>query len=316
MLIETRSATRPRIRTWTAAAVIALASAALVTANPAAAHPRTAQADAATSVEPQALPLPSPNRFVSNVDLECFRTSPYTPPPLPTTLVTRHLNPVLAGLPNEVTPLGVREKLCVPVAKNNVIPPPGVVDFVRFVDLSCYRTTGINVNLPLNLRHLNPLLTTLPARNVVITTPQHLCVPVIKNGVMPPPEVRQLVSYIDLKCYLEQPQASLNLPLNLRHLNPVLTSLAAHDVRVTLNRQLCVPVQKNNQPIPPAVLNIVRWLDLEMFDTVTPALTVPVNLTITHLNPLLANLPSESVTIQQATQLGLPMAKNNVIPPV
>jgi len=204
----------------------------------------------------------------------------------------------------------------VPVAKNNVIPPPGVVDFVRFVDLSCYRTTGINVNLPLNLRHLNPLLTTLPPRNVVITTPQHLCVPVIKNGVMPPPEVRQLVSYIDLKCYLEQPQASLSLPLNLRHLNPVLTSLAAHDVRVTLNRQLCVPVQKNNQPIPPAVLNIVRWLDLEMFDTVTPALTVPVNLTITHLNPLLANLPSESVTIQQATQLGLPMAKNNVIPPV
>ena len=316
MPVTPRGVTRLRIRTWTAAAVIALASAALVTASPAAAHPRAAQPDAATPVEPQALPLPSPNRFVSNVDLECFRTNPYTPPPLPTALVTRHLNPVLAGLPTEVTPLGVREKLCVPVAKNNVIPPPGVVDFVRFVDLSCYRTTGTNVNFPLNLRHLNPLLTTLPPRNVVITIPQHLCVPVIKNNVVPPPEVRQLVSFIDLKCYLEQPQASLNLPLNLRHLNPVFTGLAAHDVRVTLNRQLCVPVQKNSQPIPPAVLNIVRWLDLEMFDIVTPALTTPVSLTIRHINPLLANLPPEPVTIQQAIQLGLPMAKNGLIPPL
>jgi len=315
MPIETRSATRLRIRTWTAAAVIALASAALVTASPAAAHRRAAQPDAATPVEPQALPLPSPHRFVSNVDLECFRTNPYVPPTT-TAIVTRHLNPVLASLPAEPNPLGVREKLCVPVAKNNVLPPPGVIDFVRYVDLSCYKTTGVNVNFPLNLRHLNPLLTTLPPRNVVITVPQHLCVPVVKNNVVPPPEVRQLVSFIDLKCYLEQPQASLNLPLNLRHLNPLFASLAAHDVRVTHNRQLCVPVQKNNQPIPPAVLNIIRWLDLEMFDIVTPPLPTPVNLTITHINPLLANLPSESVTIQQATQLGLPMAKNGLIPPI
>jgi hypothetical protein len=302
----------PRLRTWAAFVVTALAIAGLAAASPAAAQSPAAAPNAA--IEPQALPLPSPLRFVSNVDLECFRTSPYTPP-LTTALVTRHLNPVLATLPVEPNPLGVREKLCVPVAKNNVLPPPGIIDFVRFVDLSCYRTTGINVNLPLNLRHLNPLLTTLPPRNVVITTPQHLCVPVVKNGVFPPAEVRQLVSYIDLKCYAEQPPAPLNLTLNLRHLNPVFTSLAAHNAVVTNNRQLCVPVQKNNQPIPPAVLNIVRWLDLEMFDIVTPALPVPVNLTLTHINPLLANLPSEPVTIQSAFQLGLPMAKNGLIPP-
>jgi hypothetical protein len=287
----------------------------LVIAGPAAANPQTVPSQPSAPAQLQALVLPSPLKFVSNVDLECFRTPPYTPP-LTTPLVTRHLNPVLAGLPVEPNPLGPREKLCVPVAKNGVIPPAGIVDFVRFVDLSCYRTSGVNVNFTVNLRHLNPLLTTaIPPKNVVITVPQHLCVPVVKNGVFPPPEVRQLVSYIDLKCYAEAPQAAINLPLTLSHLNPVLAGLAPHNAQVTFNRQLCVPVQKNSQPIPPAVLNIVRWLDLEMFDIVTPALPAPVNLVLTHINPLLVNLPAEPVTIQQAFQLGLPVAKNNLIPP-
>ncbi len=272
-----------------------------------------AGAAAPASAQPSIQAYPTPLRFTSNLDLECFRTNTYVPPT--TTVQTRHLNPLLANLPVEVHTLGVREKLCVPVAKNNVMPPAGVLEFVRFVDLSCYRITGTTVNFPLNLRHLNPLYQTLPARNVTIHYPLHLCVPVIKNGLTPPADVLNLVRYIDLKCYLEAPQAALNIGVNLRHLNPVLGNLAPHNAGITFNRQLCVPVQKNNQPIPADVLNIVRWIDLEMFDITTPALPAPFTLQLRHINPSLVNLPPETVTIQQGIQLGLPMAKNNLIPP-
>lgn len=284
---------------WGAAALMAIVASVSVAA------PATAQ--------PSAQALPSPLRFVSSLDLECFRTNTYVPPT--TTILTRHLNPVLANLPQETHTLGVREKLCVPVAKNNVFPPSDVIDFVRFVDLSCYRISGTTVAFPLNLRHLNPVFSNLPARNVTLAYPQHLCVPVIKNNVTPPAEVLSLVRYIDLKCYVETPQASLNVGVNLRHLNPVLANLAPHNASVTFNRQLCVPVQKNNQLIPADVLNIIRWVDLELFDIATPALTAPFTLQLRHINPSLVNLPLETAVIQQGFQLGLPVAKNNVIPP-
>lgn len=274
-----------------------------------------AMAGAATAKpQPQALALPSPLRFASSLDLECFKTAPYTPP-VTFAIQTRHLNPVLGHLPVEANPLGTREQLCVPVAKNNVIPPPEVLAFVRFVDLACYRTQGVNVNQPLRLTHLNRVLSGIPVKSVTITVPTQLCVPVFKNNAVPPPEVRRLVSFIDLKCYVETPQVSLDKALTLSHLNPVLANVPRHNARVTVNRQLCVPVQKNNQAIPADVLNIVRWLDLEKYDLITPALTAPVTLTIRHLNPLLANLPAETVTLTAANQIMLPVAKNGVIPP-
>lgn len=292
---------RARTRTWAATVLLALVTAGVSAAGPASAD-----------VGIQA--LPSPLRFASSLDLECFRTNPYTPPP--TTILTRHINPILTGLPIESHVLGPREKLCVPVAKNGMIPPAGVVDFVRFVDLSCYRITGTNVAFPLNLRHLNPLFaTSVPPKNVTIFYPQHLCVPVIKNGVVPPAEVLSLVRYIDLKCYIETPQVPLNRTVTLTHLNPVLTGLPPHGAAITYNRQLCVPVEKAGALIPPAVLNVVRWVDLEMYDIQTPPLTATVTLQLRHINPVLVNLPPELATFQQAVQLGLPMAKNGLIPP-
>ena len=84
----------------------------------------------------------TPRAFASALDLECFRINQYAPPA--TNIVTTHLNPVLANLPVETVTLGVREQLCVPVAKNNVIPPQAVLDFVKYVDLSCYRIQGFN----------------------------------------------------------------------------------------------------------------------------------------------------------------------------
>ncbi|HET8659647.1 MAG TPA: hypothetical protein VFM55_11680 [Micromonosporaceae bacterium] len=258
--------------------------------------------------------LPTPLAMASNLDLECYRTNPYTPPT--TTVVTRHLNPALADLPAEAVTLGNRDKLCVPVAKNNVLPPPGVIDFVRFVDLSCYRIQGMAVNRILRLHHLNPVLRNMgvPDNHSAITSPQHLCVPVIKNGVVPPSHVLRLVQHIDLKCYGTS-LTSLNIPLTLSHLNPVLANLPRHAARVTDGRQLCVPVAKNNELIPADVLNIVRWIDLQMYDIVTDPLPVMVNLSLRHINPSLASLPPESASLVQAIQLGLPVAKNNMIPP-
>jgi hypothetical protein len=300
--MSTESVNRPRLRSrGRIATVLAILAIVLSTGAAASAQP------------PQIQVLPSPLRFVSSLDLECFRTDPH-PPPV-NALVTRHLNPALAGLPAETNPLGFREQLCVPVAKNHVIPPPEVLDFIRFVDLACYRTQGLNVNKLLTLRHLNPVLSGLPPKNVVISVPQQLCLPVVKNGLFPPAEVLRLISYIDLKCYLEMPQVALDKILNLAQLNPVLAHIPPTDVRVTLNRQLCVPVQKNNQPLPADIINIVRWIDLEKYD-ITPAAPAPIiTLTLTHVNPLLANVPPEPATISGPLQLMLPVAKNNMIPP-
>jgi len=114
---------------------------------------------------------------------------------------------------------------------------------------------------------------------------------------------------------VESPQVPLNKTITLSHLNPVLGHLPPHGAFITYNRQLCVPVQKNNQAIPFDVFNIIRWIDLEMYDIGTPALTNPFGLNIRHINPSLVNLPPEQVVIQQAFQLGLPVAKNGLIPP-
>jgi hypothetical protein len=265
------------------------------------------------AVQPQA--LPSPSQFVSNLDLECFRTSPYTPPPLPAPLVLSHLNPVLAQQARwTVAGLGPRTQLCTPVAKNGVLPPPAVLPFIRFVDLSCYRISGPTLNFPLILEHLNPLLGHLPRTQAIMASPEQLCVPVIKNTSMPPAEVMSLVRFIDLACFRITPQVSLDFPLKLTQLNPVLTGIPPTDVRVRENRQLCVPVRKSSQTIPAAVLNIVQWIDLVKYDLDAPA-PPAINLTLRHINPLLAGLPAEPATLFGPPQLALPVAKNGQHPP-
>lgn len=281
----------------------------------------TAAATTATTAAPgpgpdrQALALPTPLRFVSNLDLECFATSPYTPPALSTPLTLSHLNPVLANQGRwTVTGLGPRSQLCTPVAKNGVIPPADVLPFIRFVDLSCYRIGGPYLNLPLTLSHLNPVLGHLPRKQVTVLAPEQLCVPVLKNESVPPADVLQLVRYIDLVCYRETPEVAMNESLKLTQLNPVLTHIPTTEVRVAANRQLCVPVRKNEQQIPDEVLRIVRWIDLEKYDILAPTLT-PTDVRLRHINPLLAGLPAEPATLVARQQLALPVAKNGNMPP-
>ncbi|MFF5209616.1 hypothetical protein [Streptosporangium sp. NPDC000396] len=260
-----------------------------------------------------ALALPTPKDLTAFLDLECFKTSPYQPPA--TTLTLRHINPVLSTLPIETVTLGQREQLCVPVAKNTQVPPSPALDFIKYIDLSCYRISGATVNAGLVLSHLNPLFQNLPRTQISMNSPQQLCVPVIKNNVVPPPEVLSLVSHVDLKCYGITPNNPLNQQLSLRQLNPVLTPMIpTHGAQVLYARQLCVPVQKAGDTIPSAVFNIVRWIDLEKFDLVTPALPT-VSLTLRHINPVLAGLPVEQAVLTGASQLALPVAKNGNFPP-
>ncbi|MEV4839769.1 hypothetical protein AB0K05_35065 [Nonomuraea sp. NPDC049486] len=260
-----------------------------------------------------ALALPTPAQLVSNLDLECFKTSPYQPPAVG--LALRHINPVLVGLPIEQVSLGARDQLCVPVAKNDVIPPDGVLDFVRYVDLSCYRVTGSSMDKSLVLSHLNRVLSDLPRKQVLLNRPEQLCVPVAKNGVLPPAEVLRVVRHIDLLCYGATPNVPMNRPLALRQLNPVLVGkIPPADVRVGYSRQLCVPVYKGGDNIPPEVMDLVRWIDLEKYD-ITAREMAPVDLTLRHLNPVLARLPEERATLTAAVQLGVPVAKDGRIPP-
>jgi hypothetical protein len=274
-----------------------------------------AATSAPAPASPAALPLPSPLRFVSNLDLECFRTTPYTPPRLPAPITLSHLNPVLAQQPAwQIDSIDTRDQLCTPVAKNGVIPPPGVLEFVQFVDLSCYRISGRSLDDTLVLDHLNPVLSHLPRKKVAVLEPEQLCLPVVKNDSVPPAEVLRLVRYIDLVCYRETPQVAMNESLKLTQLNKELSLLPTAEVRVDANRQLCVPVRKNNQDIPDDVLRIVRWIDLEKYDLRAAAIPT-FTLKLRHINPLMERLPTEEATITGRDQLALPVAKNGVFPP-
>jgi hypothetical protein len=257
--------------------------------------------------------LPTPLSFVSNLDLECFKTSPYTPPSI--TLELKHLNPVLQGLPIGKVTLGDREQLCMPVAKNRVIPPPEVLQFVQWVDLSCYRVSGPAAEKKLTLDQLNPVLRDVPRQTVEMLKPEQLCVPVAKNEVIPPPEVLNLVSHIDVLCYGIIPNKAMDRKLLLTQLNPVVRDYMPEvDGAVTYARQLCVPVAKGGDRIPSEVMKILQWVDLEKYDIVMPPM-YEVQLSLRHLNPVLGGLPPERAQLTEAQQLGVPVAKNGYYPP-
>ncbi|HYO15350.1 MAG TPA: hypothetical protein VE685_19300 [Thermoanaerobaculia bacterium] len=80
--------------------------------------------------------------------------------------------------------------------------------------------------------------------------------------------------------------------------------------------QLCVPVAKNLNVPPPAVLELVQWLDVKCY-RVESHQVVNGPIRLTHLNPLFANLPPEFTEFLQAqpTQLCVPVAKNGKFPP-
>lgn len=261
--------------------------------------------------------LPSPKALVSGLDLECYRTPG---PPLDVDITLTHLNPVLRdlGLPQHQVHIRELAQTCVPVRKNNTWPAPAALPFIRHIDFACYRVEAQPFPNPIaiNLTHLNPVLANLPQHTVFLERPAQLCLPVAKNGKLPPPEVLALVQYIDLECYDADPQPHPQFGVGLSQLNPQLDMIPPHPMALDwTQRQLCVPVRKNQQFIPPAVLDLIKYIDVEKFPADPEVQIAPVNLTLRHLNPLFVAVPWIPVVLQHAVGLMVPVAKNGSIPP-
>jgi hypothetical protein len=149
---------------------------------------------------PQQAALPGPHQFVSGLDLECFNTPG---PALNQTVTLKHLNPVLAhlGLPTHNVIIRELQQTCVPVQKNGFSPPAAALPFIRHVDLACYRieTPPLPAPVSLTLGHLNFVMADFEPFTATLGAAVQLCLPVLKNNVLPPPEVRRLVQFIDLE---------------------------------------------------------------------------------------------------------------------
>jgi len=263
---------------------------------------------------------PSALELASETDYEC-RPVNNVPPPVPQ-LGIRQLNPVLKDqIPPQVVQLGPAQQLCVPVAKNNNVPTPRALPIIANSDLICYQATApLPVDVDLKLNHLNPVLKDLPAEFVHLTELQSVCVPVRKNAAQIPPAIKTIDSYVDQACYkLEEPTSDANMPLFLSHLNPIIRAWNFPDREVVMRRAhtMCVPIAKNNEVVPPAVLALVQWLDFLKYRVDVIQGAGPVfPLALTHLNPLFAALPQFPVTVyNDPIHLMVPVMKNDHIPP-
>jgi hypothetical protein len=260
---------------------------------------------------------PTPLALARQIDLEC-RSAQGAPPPVGD-LFIRQLNPVIQNLlPDQNAELGPLEEVCVPVAKNNVIPTQPARDIIRAVDLACYKATAPKVDHWLVASHLNPVLANLPPEVVHLTQLEQVCVPVTKNGVVPPEPVRTAVEHMDFACYgLENPTSDANRNLMLTHLNPVLVDmgLPPHNAQMQRARQLCVPIGKAQQQIPQGVKNLVSWVDFLKYNLTPAAPLAPLPLMLHHLNPLFVDRPSFPVVLMGQPRLLVPVAKNGVWPP-
>ncbi len=265
-----------------------------------------------------AQPLPTPGQFVRFLDLRCYDIPGQ--PPLGVPLLTTHLNPVFNAFPPENVILHEPEDLCVPVRKNNQVVPPASLPFLQYADLKCYRIDGQPLNVNVNLSQLNPAIAALYGANVNVWVrePQQLCVPVAKNDQIPPPDVLNLIRFLDIKCYRVDAPFIPNRPINLTHLNPLFsgTPTEAAVIEGPTPIQLCVPVAKNNQfPNPPGVAQIIRFSDVLCYNL--DGLPLDKELSLKHLNPVLRamGLPDEHVKVTDSTKLCVPVAKNGMFPP-
>lgn len=269
----------------------------------------------AVPVAVHAQPLPTVRNFVSFLDERCYQIGG---PPLNLPLHLRHLNPVFQDLGVQGVMLGVPQQLCVPVQKDDLAPPPDVLPFIQYVDWACYEISGPPLGMVVKIDHLNPVIKALlgPTDIVTVQSPQQLCVPVAKNGAVLPADVQNLVQYLDVECF----EVNATTPvggqtLKLTQLNPLLASLPQEVVSFTgpAATQLCTPVVKNNQFPTDAILPYIQYSDVLCYDVTGPTLNL--DLTLTHLNPVLAGLPPFGVGVTTTQKLCVPVAKNHMFPP-
>jgi len=253
--------------------------------------------------------------FVSFLDERCYQISG---PSLGVPLLLTHLNPVFRDLPAQNVLLGAPQQVCVPVQKDELVPPKDVLPYLQYVDWACLGISGPPLNVTVKIDQLNPVIAKLLGSTDVVTVlnPQQLCVPVSKNNEVLPADVQNLVQYLDVECF----QVIAAKPvggqiLKLTHLNPLLTSLPLEVV--TFNgptaTQLCTPVFKNNQIPTDDVLPYIQYSDVLCYEVTGP----PMNrdLLLTHLNPVLSGLPQMNVVATTTQKLCVPVAKNHQFPP-
>jgi hypothetical protein len=287
-----------------------------------------------SAVTPSSAQAQIPPSVLPYIDLKCYGITDPDGNPLPPAFVPLHLdhlNPLFQelGAPPEDVLLLDPFQLCVPVAKNGVIPPPAALEFIQYIDLKCYNfeTDPTPLGLPMLLTHLNPVLHELAQEAVVVQDPQKLCVPVAKvlpdgTPFFPPPPVRQSVQFIDQKCYgitdtAGNPLPPIGFPLHLDHLNPALLRWGAppEDIFLQDPRQLCVPVAKNGV-FPPPDDPVISQIDFkcygvtDAFGGTPPPLGLPQ--VLFHLNPVLQTLSPEQVLIQEPQQLCVPVQKSRL----
>ncbi|HXU46602.1 MAG TPA: hypothetical protein VN783_13835 [Thermoanaerobaculia bacterium] len=200
-------------------------------------------------------------------------------------------------------------------------PLPTPKDFVANLDVRCYALDDQPpLNVPLHLDHLNPYFVEkgLPPEDVILQKPQELCVPVKKNQIPPPDNVLPFIRFVDWKCYgITGP--SLDLDIHLDHLNPEIPPLLGPAVDGTIRepQQLCVPVRKNNQVLPMAVAQLIRWLDVKCYRFEPTVHAGGQSIFLNHLNPLYAAMPGQKAVFSTAPdpQLCVPVKKNGQAPP-
>lgn len=277
--------------------------------------------------------LPAPAAFISQLDLLCYNTN-LNPQPPNLALQLRHLNPLLANVPEHTGTLGALRELCMPIYKDNIFPPTDIRRWVEWVDLACYDWTAPSLNRELDLHHLNPVVIQklspaggAPApERVDVLEPTRLCVPVQKLppvGVQPipiPADVLQLVSHIDLECYNIQPPQPFALPLQLRHLNQELNrqfpdGAPGTTIQGVNPKELCVPVAKQGDSIPSAILPILQEIDIKRYEIQPAGQALSVNLRLQHLNPVFVQAGAPiigPITLLFDPLLGLPVRKEPV----
>lgn len=260
--------------------------------------------------------LPTAQQLVPRLDLECYRTPG---PTLDKELMLSHLNPVLRDdlhLPQHKVTIKELAQTCVPVQKGDQQIGPAK-PFIRHIDFACFRVEAepFPNEIPINLTHVNPMLANLPQHTVYLHRPAQLCLPVAKNGKLPPPEVLDLVQFIDLECYETRPLPHPQFAVGLTQLNPQLDVIPPHPMNLDWQpRQLCVPVRKNAQFIPQDKLDIIKWIDLEKFAADPVVQIAPVQVQLQQLNPLFVALPWIPVVLKEAVALMVPVAKNGHMP--
>jgi hypothetical protein len=261
--------------------------------------------------------LPTPFALASSLDLECRPA--FGPPPAPSVGV-RQLNPVLIPkIPPQQAQLGPLDEVCVPVAKNGQLPPPRALAINRWVDLACYDAVAAPINVDVKVSHLNPQLHDLPSEDVTMVRLEQVCLPVMKNHVEPPPVIKQFVAHFDFGCYeLAEPTQDHDRTLVLSHLNPVIQEMNLPNRIVEMKRahQLCVPIAKNAQPVPPEVRQLVEWVDFLKYRVVPNQPPPALPLWLGHLNPLYTEVnPFFAVLTPERIRLMVPVAKDGHIPP-